>query len=121
VQISRHHPPDQPSRHPSDTFTGEVWMDPVMSADSAAVNDVFFAPSARTHWHTHTNGQVILVLAGSGVVCTEGGSPERIEPGDVVWAPAGERHWHGATGDSYCLHRAVSLGQTSWSGEVGGD
>jgi quercetin dioxygenase-like cupin family protein len=119
VQIVRSGASGRPSRRRSDTFSGEVWMDQVLSADGAAVNDVFFAPGARTHWHSHADGQVLLVLAGSGMVCPEGGQPERVGPGDLVWALPGERHWHGAAPDSYCLHRAVSLGQTSWSGEVG--
>ncbi len=36
------------------TFTGQVWGDPVMATtDGVTINDVFFAPGARTHWHTH--------------------------------------------------------------------
>jgi quercetin dioxygenase-like cupin family protein len=94
-------------------------MDPVLpDGDGAAVNDVFFAPAARTNWHHHEHGQLLVVLAGSGLVCPDGEQATRIEAGDIVWVPPGERHWHGAAPDSFFLHRAVSLGITSWTGKV---
>jgi len=41
-----------------------------------------------------------------------------VRAGDVVWAPPGEVHWHGAAPDAFLSHTAVSLGLTSWEGEV---
>ena len=42
------------------TFTGEVWADPVLpETDGVLINNVFFAPGARTHWHTHDQGQIL--------------------------------------------------------------
>ncbi|MES1925635.1 cupin domain-containing protein [Salinisphaera sp. T31B1] len=101
------------------TFTGTVWGDPVMpSTDGVAINNVFFAPGARTHWHTHEHGQILQVTAGRGLICTDGGTPEEIRSGDIVWIPANERHWHGATPGSYMLHTATSLGETRWEQAV---
>lgn len=109
----------QSSQGPAETFTGEVWRDPVMpSTGAATINDVFFKPAARTHWHTHEQGQILQVKAGLGWICTDGEQPQAIRPGDVVWIPAGERHWHGATADSYMLHTAISLGKTNWEDAV---
>ncbi|MCE0765788.1 cupin domain-containing protein [Pseudonocardia kujensis] len=103
----------------TDTFTGAVWADPVVpTTDGTTINDVFFSPRARTFWHHHEHGQLLIVLSGSGFVCPDGAEPARIEPGDVVWVPPGERHWHGAALDSYLLHRAVSLGATAWAEAV---
>lgn len=104
-----------PAQQRSDTFTGTVWADPVLPAtDGAAVNNVFFSPGARTDWHYHENGQFLVVTAGRGLICTQGGEPYEIAVGDMIWVPAGERHWHGAGGASYLLHLAVSLGTTGW-------
>ncbi len=101
------------------TFTGRVWADPVLGAeDGVVVNDVFFEPKARTHWHTHEVTQVLYVLAGSGWVQARGGAGGPISAGDTVHIPAGEEHWHGATADTYMLHLAVSVGETLWLDEV---
>lgn len=104
------------------TVTGEAWFDPVLPAtDGTTVNTVFFAPGARTYWHSHENGQLLQVLAGRGLVCTAGEQPQVISAGDTVWVPPGERHWHGAAPDSFMTHTAISLGITHWAEEVAED
>jgi quercetin dioxygenase-like cupin family protein len=101
------------------TFTGRVWGDPVLGAeDGVVVNNVFFEPRARTHWHTHEVAQVLYVLAGEGWVQARGGLGGPIASGDTVHIPAGEEHWHGAAADTYLLHLAVSIGATDWLDEV---
>lgn len=108
-----------PSEPRSDTFTGTVWMEPVLApADGVAVNTVFFPPRARTHWHRHTDGQLLLVTHGRGYVESDPGGGAWVSPGDVVYVPPGERHWHGAGPESYLVHMAVSLGTTEWFTEV---
>ncbi|MEU8362500.1 cupin domain-containing protein [Nonomuraea sp. NPDC048882] len=103
----------------SDTFTGTVWADPVLPAtDGTTINVVTFAPGARTHWHHHTGGQILQVLAGQGWVCAEGGPAQRLLPGDTVWVPPGERHWHGASETTLMTHTAISIGPTQWHDEV---
>nr|MDT0660716.1 cupin domain-containing protein [Micromonospora sp. DSM 115978] len=104
-----------------DTVTGEVWFDPVLPAtDGTTIATVFFAPGARTFWHRHEHGQILQVLAGRGLICTDGERPRPISAGDTVWVPAGERHWHGAAPDSFMTHTAISLGTTFWAEEVDG-
>jgi quercetin dioxygenase-like cupin family protein len=101
------------------TVTGQVWFDPVLPAtDGTTIATVFFAPGARTYWHTHEHGQILQVLAGRGLICAAGGTPQVITAGDSVWVPAGERHWHGAAPGSFLTHTAISLGVTSWAEEV---
>lgn len=120
MKIARGRAAGAPTQQRTDTFTGTVWMDPVLpTTDGTTVNNVFFPPGARTNWHHHENGQLLIVSAGHGLVCTDGERPHEIGPGDVVWVPAGERHWHGASAGSYLLHLAVSLGSTEWFQAVG--
>ncbi|GLW06664.1 cupin [Microtetraspora sp. NBRC 13810] len=110
------------SERRSETFTGEVWADPLLPATSGVtINNVFFTPGARTHWHRHEGGQILHVTAGGGFVCAEGGRPYRLRAGDTVWTPAHEMHWHGADEHGYLLHTAVSLGSTVWDRPVTGD
>ena len=108
-----------PSEARSDSFTGTVWADPVLAVPGElSINTVFFSPGARTFWHTHERGQILNVIAGSGLIRAEGGTPMPIRAGDTVWIPPGERHWHGAAPDSYMVHNATSLGRTLWQEEV---
>lgn len=101
------------------TFTGQVFADPIMpTTDGVTINNVFFAPGARTYWHTHEQGQVLTVVAGQGWICVDGEAAQPIRSGDTVWIPKGERHWHGASSDSYLLHTAISIGKTEWQEEV---
>lgn len=116
MDIARGRPINAVSGLKTDTFTGQVWADPVMSptGDGVRANHVFFTPGARTHWHYHERGQLLRVTSGSGLVCSAGGPPEVIETGDVVWVPADERHWHGGGPTSCLAHLAVSHGHTTW-------
>ncbi len=115
MRIARGRVPDGASEQRGATFTGRVWADPVLAAmDGVIVNNVFFEPKARTHWHTHAVTQVLYVLAGAGWVQVREGHGGRITAGDTVHIPAGEEHWHGASSDTYLLHLAVSVGETAW-------
>jgi quercetin dioxygenase-like cupin family protein len=107
------------SERRSATFTGEVWADPVLApTDGVTINNVFFAPGARTHWHTHERGQILFVVAGHGRVLAQGGAVQAIRAGDTVWIGPGERHWHGAAQSTYMIHLAVSLGDHEWQEPV---
>jgi quercetin dioxygenase-like cupin family protein len=85
---------------PAEWFTGTVRIDPLFGAEGsarAAGNTVTFEPGARTAWHTHPLGQVLIVTFGQGRVQREGGPIEEVRPGDVVWFEPNEKHWHGAS------------------------
>jgi len=67
---------------------------------------VSFEPGARTAWHTHPNGQTLLVTSGTGFVQGWGGKPEVMREGDIVWIPPGVKHWHGAAANESMSHFA---------------
>jgi len=102
----------QPSgRGPAAWFTGQVRIDMPFAAEppagfSGAI--VSFEPGARTHWHTHPRGQLLIVTAGLGRVQVRGGPIEEIRPGDVIWFGAGEHHWHGASETTAMSHIAIA-------------
>jgi 4-carboxymuconolactone decarboxylase len=102
----------QPSRQGSaDNFTGSVRVDPLFKANAparASGSLVTFEPGARTSWHTHLLGQVLIVTAGVGRVQRWGDSVDEIRQGDVVWIPPGQKHWHGAAPQSSMAHIAIS-------------
>lgn len=95
---------------PKENFTGQVRMDPIfMAPDPARVRalTVTFEPGARTAWHTHPLGQILIVTNGKGLIQKEGEQIHEIKPGDVVWFAPGERHWHGAAPDTGMTHIAI--------------
>jgi len=98
------------SKGPADWFTGTVRIDPLFAAHAparAAGNAVTFEPGARTAWHTHPLGQVLIVTAGCGLVQRDGGPIAEIHPGDVVTFAPNEKHWHGATPTTAMTHIAI--------------
>ena len=101
----------QPSaKGPKEWFTGTVRIDPLFPVEPparAAGNAVTFEPGARTAWHTHPLGQVLIVTFGLGLVQRHGGPVEEIRAGDVVWFEPGEKHWHGASPGTAMQHIAI--------------
>jgi quercetin dioxygenase-like cupin family protein len=117
--ICRGGSPGVPTQQRTDTFTGLVLGDPVLAgADGIIINDIFFAPGARTFWHSHEHGQILTVVSGRGLICQHGGAIEVLNAGDLAWSPPGELHWHGAAPATSVLHRAISLGLTTWAAHV---
>src|SRR5579872_1408469 len=101
----------QPSiKGSADTFTGHVRIDPLHSpTDSSRVSaaNVTFEPGARSNWHTHPLGQLLIVTAGCGWTQCWGEAKQEIRAGDVIWCPPGHKHWHGATSTTAMTHIAV--------------
>jgi len=98
------------ARGPADWFTGAVYVDAVAAPGDGArlsASSVHFTPGARTHWHTHPNGQTIFVLEGIGLAQRRGSPVEVIRPGDRVFFEPGEEHWHGATPSRFMTHLAM--------------
>ena len=95
---------------PAEYFTGTVWQDnrhlPEEGASAGAVI-VTFAPGARTAWHTHPRGQLLIVTSGAGWVQREGEPKQEVRSGDKIWFEPGERHWHGARNDRALTHVAI--------------
>jgi len=101
----------QPSaKAPAEYFTGAVRIDRLFQATAPARARgaiVTFEPGARSAWHSHPLGQILIVTAGCGLAQRWGGPIEQIRPGDVVWFPPGEKHWHGATATTAITHIAI--------------
>ncbi len=92
-------------------FTGSVIVDPLFSANEhtpASGGNVTFEPGARSAWHTHPAGQILIVTSGTGWVQEEGGEKREIKPGDVIRTPPGVKHWHGATATTSMSHMAIT-------------
>jgi 4-carboxymuconolactone decarboxylase len=80
---------------------------PVNAPSRVSGGIVTFAPGARSAWHTHPLGQVLIITAGTGRVQIEGGPIQVVHAGDVVIIPAHVKHWHGAPPDYSMSHIAI--------------
>jgi len=104
----------------SPNFTGNAWLNNLIIPDSLnqnAVGSVTFEPGARTSWHSHPAGQIILALQGIGYYQEEGKPVEIIRKGEVVKCPHNIPHWHGASPDSEFIQVAITgreNGPTVW-------
>lgn len=85
-----------------DLFTGTAYPTPLVEADSVyntLIGNVYFEPGARSNWHTHPSGQILIITDGVGYHQIEGKPIEIIKKGDVIKCPPNVRHWHGASAD----------------------
>lgn len=100
-----------PEEFVSRYFTGEVSVHMMLGNDENneySIANVVFNPEARTNWHTHPKGQVLLVLAGEGFYKAEGEPVQAISKGEVVNILPHVKHWHGAASDSEFVHVALT-------------
>jgi quercetin dioxygenase-like cupin family protein len=92
-------------------FTGNAYLKPLLAKDSNnqfALGSVTFEPGARTIWHTHPKGQVLIVTEGQGYNQERGKPAQALKKGDVVNIPANVEHWHGASATSTIVHVAIT-------------
>ena len=108
----------------NNNFVGNAWLCQMLTADTSnaiQVGNVTFEPGARTNWHLHPAGQILLITAGTGYY-QEKGSPKRIiKKGDIVNCPANVPHWHGASKDEALVQVAITNtqnGATVWLEKV---
>lgn len=96
---------------PTDWFTGDAFLTPLVAKDKNnefSSGAVTFEPGARTHWHTHPKGQVLIVIEGTGYYQEKGKKGQNITKGDVVNIPENTEHWHGATATTKMVHIAIT-------------
>lgn len=108
-------------------FTGTAYLNNLMDSDSlnpTSVGNVTFEPGARTKWHLHPGGQILLVIDGAGYYQEKGEVKQILRKGDVIKCPPNLPHWHGASVDSAFVQVAITnrhLGETVWLKEVTDD
>jgi len=102
----------------SANFTGTVHrLESNMRVRAARIH---FDPGARTKWHVHERGQVLLCEEGVARTQVQGHPVQELRPGETAYVPGGVPHWHGAAaGQSATLFSVdVSAGQTKWLNAV---
>jgi len=96
---------------PKEWFVGDAFLTPLVARDhnnNFSAGSVSFEPGARTNWHTHPSGQVLLVIEGNGFYQEKGKPARAISKGDVVIIPEDLEHWHGASATTSMVHVAIT-------------
>lgn len=91
-------------------FTGATYLEMLSTKGdewNSSIGNVTFEPKARTNWHKHSGGQILLVTAGRGFYKEQGKPIRPLKQGDVVKIPVDVVHWHGAASDSWFAHISI--------------
>ena len=100
-------------------FTGKVTSTPM---SDLRVTRIQFDPGARTNWHSHAGGQVIVIEQGRMVVQERGAAGDapgrQFNARETYTVGANVTHWHGALPNAPLTQIALSYGMTNWMQKV---
>lgn len=88
---------------PAENFTGKAWHFGLVANDTTyntVAGNVYFEPGARSNWHIHPAGQILIITDGVGYYQEKGQPRQTIKKGDIVKCPRNVMHWHGASPES---------------------
>ena len=92
----------------------------VDSAD-LRVSRIRFEPGARTYWHVHTTGQVLVAEEGRGLYQEQGSGIKNFVPGEAAYLKANIAHWHGAARNAPVVQATMYGGTLKWMEPVTDD
>ena len=109
-------PAPAPAPQPNpENFVGKVTGHPTTDIRMLRYS---FEPGARTNWHSHEGGQVILIEKGTARVQEAGAAMREIGPRESFVTASGVKHWHGAMPNEPLTQVSLSFGATNWMEKV---
>jgi quercetin dioxygenase-like cupin family protein len=97
-------------------FTGKS---AVMDGKDLSVARRSFEPGARTYWHSHDRGQLLLVEDGRMRTQKKGGPVKDLGKGESDYTGPNVVHWHGAVPGQALVQVNVGFGgETKWMEQV---
>jgi quercetin dioxygenase-like cupin family protein len=97
-------------------FTGKS---DVMDGKDLTAARRHFDAGARTFWHSHDNGQLLLVEKGRMRTQKKGGAVRELGVGESDYAGPNVLHWHGASATEPLVQINVGFGgATKWAEAV---
>ncbi|MGV6946434.1 cupin domain-containing protein [Sphingobacterium kyonggiense] len=90
-------------------FSGRTWLARLTTNKdlNVPISNVTFEPGCRNNWHSHSGGQILIVVGGTGYYQERGKPARRLSEGDVVEIAPDVEHWHGASPDSWFSHLGI--------------
>lgn len=117
---------DENKKKATSNFTGNTSVKIYTNAQNGlncSVGSVSFEPGARSNWHAHRGGQILIITEGTAFYQEKGKAKRILHQGDVVTCLPNVEHWHGASPDSRMVHTAIGPnadeGAVVWLGKVG--
>ena len=77
-----------------------------------------FPAGSRSNWHTHTQGQLLMLESGRGLTQVRGQPIQEMGPGEPWYTPPGVEHWHGAAYDQASVQLTIYGGDVNWGDPV---
>ena len=97
-------------------FTGKS---AVMDGKDLSAARRSFEPGARTYWHSHDHGQLLLVEDGRMRTQKKGGPVKELGKGESDYTGPKIVHWHGAAATQALVQLNVGFGgETRWMEKV---
>ena len=96
-------------------FTGTVAIQQTQGMNMSRIR---FEAGARTNWHLHSAGQLLLVEEGRGRWQELGKPAQNTAAGQPVYLTPNVVHWHGAAADSHAVQFSVYSGTLEWKQAV---
>jgi quercetin dioxygenase-like cupin family protein len=100
-------------------FTG---VSMTMDAKDLSIARRHFDAAARTYWHSHEHGQLLMVEQGKMRLQKRGQKMQELGTGQTDYTAPNVEHWHGATPDQPLVQINAGFGgSTKWLAEVTAD
>ena len=96
-------------------FTGKT---EAMDGKDLSVARRRFEPGARTAWHSHDRGQLLMVEEGRMRSQQRGKPTKDFGVGESEYTAPNVVHWHGAPQSATLQQIAFSFGMTNWAEKV---
>ena len=104
-----------PATFDANNFGGLVTPHPTTDIRT---NRYTFSPGARTNWHSHGDGQVLLAEKGRMRTQEQGKAIQEVPQGTTLRVERQIVHWHGAVPGEPLTQVSVSFGPTTWMAKV---
>lgn len=101
-------------------FSGKSWLAPLTSNKdlNVPISNVTFEPGCRNNWHSHTGGQILILIGGEGYYQERDKPARKIVNGDIIEIAPNVEHWHGAAPDSWFSHLSIicnpQINENTW-------
>lgn len=86
----------------------------VLESDELNMLRLRFPAGSRSNWHSHTDGQLLMLEEGLGRTQVRGESLQEMHPGEPWWTAAGVEHWHGAAPEEASVQLTIYSGGVEW-------
>jgi len=90
----------------------------MLPSDDMSMLRLRFPAGSRSNWHTHTDGQLLMVEEGRARTQVREGPVLEMLPGEPWYTAAAVEHWHGAAPDEAVVQLTIYSGGVTWMAPV---